>query len=215
MGCKCGAHLSCMYTALCDQLCSFVAVQMLVYTPFPCPLHIPNPHPHLCPRPVPASNPILILIQSCPQNLSPTPFRFWPLSQPHPQCPCCLQGLLSAMAAKVRSKQRHLASTGPSLLQFTSTRTAADKALKNAETACEAALQTIAGTLLLMLCLLCSVQRHESSTGSSSARLPCNLEAQVCTDLVVRKSGSAASLFLSNMLAALPVFLTTTRNVQT
>lgn len=70
-------------------------------------------------------------------------------------CPCCLQGLLSAMAAKVRSKQRHLASTGPSLLQFTSTRTAADKALKDAETACEAALQTIAGMLPVLLCLLC------------------------------------------------------------
>ena len=58
-----------------------------------------------------------------------------------------LQGLLSAMAAKVRSKQRHLASSGPSLLQFTSTRTAADKALQDAETACEAALQVIAGRL--------------------------------------------------------------------
>ncbi|KAL0039142.1 hypothetical protein WJX77_009062 [Trebouxia sp. C0004] len=55
------------------------------------------------------------------------------------------QGLLSAMAAKVRAKQRHLASTAPSLLQFTSTRTAADKALKDAETATEAALQVIAG----------------------------------------------------------------------
>lgn len=62
-----------------------------------------------------------------------------------------MQGLVSAMAAKVRSKQRQLASSGPSLLQFTSTRTAADKALKDAETACEAALQVIAGTLLVQL----------------------------------------------------------------
>ena len=53
------------------------------------------------------------------------------------------------MAAKVRAKQRHLASTAPSLLQFTSTRTAADKALKDAETATEAALQVIAGMPLL------------------------------------------------------------------
>ncbi len=60
-----------------------------------------------------------------------------------------MQGLLSAMAAKVRAKQRHLASTAPSLLQFTSTRTAADKALKDAETATEAALQVIAGMPLL------------------------------------------------------------------
>ena len=52
------------------------------------------------------------------------------------------------MAAKVRAKQRHLASTAPSLLQFTSTRTAADKALKDAETATEAALQVIAGVPL-------------------------------------------------------------------
>ena len=56
-----------------------------------------------------------------------------------------LQGLLGAMAAKVRSKQCQLASTAPSLLQFTSTRTAADKALKDAETAVEAALQSIEG----------------------------------------------------------------------
>ena len=56
-----------------------------------------------------------------------------------------LQGLLSAMAAKVRAKQRQLASTAPSLLQFTSTRTQLDKALKDAETAAEAALQVIEG----------------------------------------------------------------------
>lgn len=55
------------------------------------------------------------------------------------------------MAAKVRAKQRQLASSGPSLLQFTSTRTAADKALKDAETACEAALQVLAGALLAQL----------------------------------------------------------------
>lgn len=61
------------------------------------------------------------------------------------------------MAAKVRSKQRHLASSGPSLLQFTSTRTAADKALKDAETACEAALQVIAG--LPQPILFCSVKK--------------------------------------------------------
>lgn len=51
------------------------------------------------------------------------------------------------MAAKVRSKQRHLASTAPSLLQFNSTRTATEKALKDAETAVEAALQAIGGVL--------------------------------------------------------------------
>ena len=62
--------------------------------------------------------------------------------------PNVVQGLLSAMAAKVRAKQRHLASTAPSLLQFTSTRSAADKALKDAETATEAALQVIAGVSL-------------------------------------------------------------------
>lgn len=62
-------------------------------------------------------------------------------------CLICMQGLLTAMAAKVRSKQRHLASTAPSLLQFTSTRTATDKALKDAEIAVEAALQAIAGIL--------------------------------------------------------------------
>jgi hypothetical protein len=67
-----------------------------------------------------------------------------------------MQGLLSAMAAKVRAKQRHLASTAPSLLQFTSTRTAADKALKDAETATEAALQVIAGVPLPLLSTLAS-----------------------------------------------------------
>lgn len=58
------------------------------------------------------------------------------------------QGLLTAMAAKVRSKQRHLASTAPSLLQFASTRSATEKALKDAEMAVVAALQAIAGWLL-------------------------------------------------------------------
>lgn len=51
------------------------------------------------------------------------------------------------MAAKVRAKQRHLASTAPSLLQFTSTRTATEKALKDAATAVEAALQAVAGEI--------------------------------------------------------------------
>ena len=73
------------------------------------------------------------------------------------------------MAAKVRSKQRHLASTGPSLLQFTSTRTAADKALKEAETACEAALQVSAGALLLPSPAVPAVPVCILSTGSSNA----------------------------------------------
>lgn len=51
------------------------------------------------------------------------------------------------MAAKVRSKQRHLASSAPSLLQFASTRTATERALQDAETAVVAALQAIAGEL--------------------------------------------------------------------
>ena len=76
------------------------------------------------------------------------------------------------MAAKVRSKQRHLASTGPSLLQFTSTRTAADKALKDAETACEAALQTIAGMLLVLLCLLCLLGLLHLIRGLTQAAVP-------------------------------------------
>ncbi|KAL0047176.1 hypothetical protein WJX82_008696 [Trebouxia sp. C0006] len=83
------------------------------------------------------------------------------------------QGLLSAMAAKVRAKQRHLASTAPSLLQFTSTRTAADKALKDAETATEAALQVIAGPATseqLVMLDLC-VDALKATATISSARM--------------------------------------------
>ncbi|DBA77759.1 TPA: hypothetical protein ACH3X2_008449 [Trebouxia sp. C0005] len=75
------------------------------------------------------------------------------------------------MAAKVRAKQRHLASTAPSLLQFTSTRTAADKALKDAETATEAALQVIAGPATseqLVMLYLCVDALKATATISSN-----------------------------------------------
>ncbi|KAA6428773.1 MAG: hypothetical protein FRX49_01648 [Trebouxia sp. A1-2] len=84
---------------------------------------------------------------------------------------CLVKGLLSAMAAKVRAKQRHLASTAPSLLQFTSTRTAADKALKDAETATEAALQVIAGPATseqLVMLYLCVDALKATATISSN-----------------------------------------------
>ncbi|KAL3162328.1 hypothetical protein ABBQ32_010012 [Trebouxia sp. C0010 RCD-2024] len=131
------------------------------------------------------------------------------------------QGLVCAMAAKVRAKQRQLASSGPSLLQFTSTRTAADKALKDAETACEAALQVLAGPttadqlVMLDLCVdalkaTAVISEHRMQTLDSAMH---NLRTLIQLQAAVTEASDCSWLYYDSQLLE-PILASLIKNPQ-